>query len=150
MVHGDDFVSLSSPQNCRWLRKVLKSEWDIKERGLLGEDVTDIRILGRILSRTEKGYTLEADPRHAEILIASEGLTDKSNGVVTPGIKADAGDETSKPLDQDSASAYRSKCMRAAYMALDRPDLQYAVKEAARAMAKPTEADLGMVRRIAR
>ena len=150
LVHGDDFVSLSSPQNCRWLRKVLKSEWDIKERGLLGEDVNEIRILGRILSRTEKGYTLEADPRHAEILIASEGLSEKSNGVVTPGIKADAGDEMSKPLDQDCASAYRSKCMRAAYMALDRPDLQYAVKEAARAMAKPTEADLGMVRRIAR
>ena len=53
-------------------------------------------------------------------------------------------------LPADEASQYRALAARANYLALDRPDIQYAVKEAARRMATPTGEDWTLLKRIAR
>jgi len=53
-------------------------------------------------------------------------------------------------LNAEEASRYRGLAARANYMAQDRPDVQYAVKEAARRMASPCEEDWILLKRLGR
>ena len=54
------------------------------------------------------------------------------------------------PLPPGEASQYRALAARANYLALDRPDIQYAVKEIARRMSQPTGEDWKLLKRLAR
>ena len=45
------------------------------------------KVLNRIMRATPQGFELEADPRHAEMVIERLGLQSRK-GVVTPGIDA--------------------------------------------------------------
>ena len=58
------------------------------------------------------------------------------------------GDEP--PLPTQEASVFRALAARANYLAQDRPDVQYAVKEIARRMASPTGHDWALLKRLAR
>ena len=55
----------------------------------------------------------------------------------TPGIKQPKGASV-EPLNAKDRDIYRSNTMRAAYLALDRPELQFSTKELARNMQAPT------------
>ena len=68
----------------------------MKIRGRLGEgpdDDKEIRILNRIVRVLPNGVSYEADPRHAELLAKSLGLTE-CKPVTTPGIKSYVEDES--------------------------------------------------------
>ena len=54
------------------------------------------------------------------------------------------------PLDKAAASMYRSCVARANYLALDRPDIAFAVKEACRDMSAPTTSSWEKIKRIVR
>ena len=146
-VHGDDFVTCGSLKQCRWLRGELEKVWELKNRGALGVEVSEMRILGRLLARYDWGYQWEADPRHAELLCERSGLVESSKGVTTPGAKQE---EDDRKLQCEFARDVRYITMRAAYLALDRPEMMFAVKEAARSAADPTEGTKQQLRRIAR
>ena len=148
-VHGDDFVTAGTLPHCRWFRAEMASTWEIKERGALGYELTEVRILGRVLRRTSAGYELEADSRHARMIREALGFSKESKGVNTPGCKPNI-EEEKTPLGPEETRAYRSVCMRAAYLAVDRPELLYAVKECARRMSAPDTADLVALKRIGR
>ena len=78
----------------------------MKVVGKLGpgeEDTQELRVLNRVLRWTEKGVTYEADPRHAEILVA--GLLGGSRPVTTPGtaaMKSSAEGEKDNEIEDDS------------------------------------------------
>ena len=60
--------------------------------------------------------------------------------VVTPGVKTSALPEEDDPLlDPMAATTFRRLIARANFIAQDRMDIQYAVKEAARGMANPRQ-----------
>ncbi len=76
-----------------------------------------------------------------------------ANILKVSGQAADGGEddqEGSPLLSSSEASRYRALAARANYLALDRPDVQFAVKEIARRMAKPCEADWILLKRLAR
>ena len=109
-----------------------------------------MRILNRIIRWTEAGLRIEADPRHVEILINEMGLNE-SNSVKTPGVKDRERDENNEqPLDRAEASLYRSCVARANYLAQDRADIAYAVKEACRDMANPKANSWEKIKRVVR
>ena len=54
------------------------------------------------------------------------------------------------PMEQQDITKYRGLAARANYLALDRPDLQYAVKEIARRMSSPCGEDWLLLKRLAR
>ena len=64
-----------------------------------------------------------------------------ANGVTTPGENAVRGQQEENEVELGPAEAtnYRSIAARANYLAADRPDIMYAVKELCRGMAKPTK-----------
>ena len=53
-------------------------------------------------------------------------------------------------MEPAEATRYRAIAARLNYLAVDRPDVQYAVKEAARAMSRPKVGDWSMLQRIGR
>ena len=60
-------------------------------------------------------------------------------------------DEPESPLlSSQDATTYRGLAARANYLALDRADIQFAVKEVARRMARPRESDWQLMKRLAR
>ena len=86
---------------------------------------------------TEEGIRYEADQRHAEIIVEGVGLDgSNSRAVNTPGRKGSENIE--EKLGDRQASAYRGFVARANYLAQDRSDIQYAVKELSRTMSAPT------------
>jgi hypothetical protein len=86
-----------------------------------------------------------------EILIKETRLGE-ANIVVTPGAKTNEGKGwlSDAPLDKAAASMYRSCVARANYLALDRPDIAFAVKEACRDMSAPTTASWEKIKRVVR
>ena len=76
MVHGDDFISTGPASSLKWLEKALSAEFKIKTN-LIGPDKGDdkeLKVLNRIIRYTDNGLELEADLRHAEIIVKQLGL----------------------------------------------------------------------------
>ena len=94
-----------------------------------------------------QGIKYEADQRHAEIIIQGLGLGEECKAVSTPGKKQDGDDEE---LGSSQATAYRGFVARANYLAQDRCDIQYAVKELSRSMSKPTKGCWDKLKRLGR
>ena len=99
---------------------------------------------------TPRGVEWEADPRHAELVIRACGVTGAK--VTTPGVKERAEDAETEDIDlgPEEAALYRSVAMRASYLSQDRPDLQFACRELAKGMSKPTERHWMARKRLAR
>ena len=99
--------------------------------------------------------TIEADPGHLEILVDSTGVKDE-RPLTTNGSKDDqekeAGRDLAKgeKLDDNSVSKYRLDVARLNYLAADRPDIAFSVKELARRVSEPTTLDVERVRRLVR
>ena len=161
-VHGDDFTSSGPEEELLWLKAKMEEKFDIKTN-FLGPDVKrhaqEIRILNRVLRWTSDGIEYEADPRHAEIVVEQLGLVG-AKPVVTPGCREEAAEATrddGEPEDDSDnllvgieATMYRGIVARLNYLALDRPDIQYACKEVSRKMSSPREQDWTQVKRIGR
>ena len=78
---------------------------------------------------------------------------EKAKGVTTPGCKEDVDKmlaDMGKPLRPQEATQYRALAARLNYLAMDRPDIQYATKEIARYMASPSEGNWLLIKRMAR
>ena len=126
--------------------------WTIDIRGILGppgsKDVDhSIVILNRLVTWTDKGIELEADPRHVALLIQEVGC--EGSKVSTPLVKERIEEEAlnSEELSEEQATMYRSASMRLAYLSQDRPDLLVLGKELAKGLRKPTQAHFQMLKR---
>ncbi len=86
------------------------------------------------------------------MLIRAEGLLPESRGLSAPGRKQtkEELDREDVPLEHAAASEYRARTARANFMAVDRPDVSYAVKELCRGMSAPTKRDSEALKRLAR
>ena len=113
-----------------------------------------MKILNKIVRWTPSGLELEADPRHAELVIGELGLEPATVSKV-PGVKPSRdGEHAAMSMDdelgREDARRYRAVAARLNYLAPDRVDIGYSVKEAARSMAKPLVGDWDKLKRIGR
>ena len=88
------------------------------------------RLLNRVVRCTPKGWEVEADQRHADLIVQELGLSD-AKGVIPPGENDPRRKEgeNEEELTPDEATRYRAIAARANYLAADRPDLMYSSKE---------------------
>ena len=111
-----------------------------------------LKVLNRIVTwHGHKGITYEADPRHAELVIEQLSLKD-AKIVSTPGTRDEGRTKEvhEETLNEKESTRYRAVIARCNYLAPDRLDIAYAVKELARAMSKPTEGDMQRLKRLGR
>ena len=137
-----------------WFKNRISAKYEIKHNFLGGnpQHEKSIRVLNRVLSWTPEGIQYEADQRHADIVVEQLGLGN-AKGVSTPGSKDDVGKalhDPGLPLQAQDAIEYRALAARLNYLALDRPDLQYATKEIATHMASPSEGHWLLLKRLDR
>ena len=72
LVHGDEYVSSAESSDLDWLQAALEGQYEIKTQRTRPQEGTkqvDANILNRIVRRTHEGYEVEADPRHAELIV---------------------------------------------------------------------------------
>ena len=125
----------------------------IKLRGIFGpnpEDLKEIRILNRVVRWTNKDIECEADDKHAKAIIAELNLCDDSKGSDLPLPKEYEAMEGDLDLDVVQSKEYRRLAMVVNYLALDRPDLQFAAGVLGRTAAKPTERSWANLKRAGR
>lgn len=88
-------------------------------------------MLNRNIRITEQGYAMEADPRHAELIIAQiMGKGSSMHRTVTsPGIDNEdkTRDDNDTKLEGQEANMFRSNAARCLYISLGRPGLQLSV-----------------------
>lgn len=153
MVHGDDFASVSSRQGLDWFLKLLEERFEVKTArvGPDDDELKEARVLNRIVRYTAEGWEYEPDQRHAE-LIVEEMQMGSAKSVETPGEKMKEWEREAKAekLESEKATKYRQVAARANYMAQDRPDVMFAVKEICRGMSQPTSGDWDKLKRLAR
>ena len=160
LVHGDDFLALGDQEALDELDSTLRSAYELKRLGMLGDEDGDDRaahFLNRLIRiRMHEGQSavfLEPDRRHVEVLVRHLGMVN-AKGTETPDIKKSVEQQlleaNSPPLAREAASLYRSSVMRAAYLSQDRPDLSHAVKNLSRKMVTPTEAAMQDLKRLCR
>ena len=153
-MHGDDYFSAGPREGLNWLKKELSKASEIKSQhiGPHEDSVREGKVLNRIIRCTTKGYELEADARHAELII--EQMGEHARGTLTsPGIdtpEPEEGSPEKELLNKDEASLYRGIAARCNYLANDRPDLQFSVKEACREMSAPMKSSWNKLVRIAK
>ena len=131
----------------------MEDRYELTESGRLGpgpQDNKEVKILNRVVRWTPQGVEYEADPRHVEQIIRDLELVG-AKSVTTPGLKPTFEQAChSKLLHQGKLRPFRAIAARANYLAMDRPDIQYAAKEICRWMAAPTEASVVALKRLGR
>ena len=150
LVRGADYCSAGAGSDLDWLEAVLAKKYEIKSqrigRGKAKdgkEKPAEGQVLNRVVRRTDRGFGLEADLRHAELIVEQLGLQD-AKIVSTPGVDmpvvggAEKIDEDEEPLPPAESTMFRGIAARCNYLQPDRPDIQYAVKECCRLMFCPT------------
>ena len=128
-------------------------------------------ILGRTLALRHWGIEYEPDQQHVSRALKALGLTG-AKGVETPGTDNVGGPKASEiseprktakwhgPLEEvneeddlvtgEELKLFQSVAARFNFLAMDRPDLLYSVKELMRKMASPRAQDLTALKRVAR
>ena len=162
LVHGDDFAAVGSEEDLAWLNGVLNERYTARwEATIGGDEEGSAFFLNRLIRYKPDGadaggerFEIEADARHADILINAFGFNDKTKGIDTPEEKLtdkEFVEELKQPvLDDEQTSQYRSMVMRLAYMSTDRPDLAHTVKRLASAMKGPKANDWARLKRAVR
>ena len=153
VVHGGDFTLLGWGHQLDWFLDKIGSEYEVKQIriGPAPADGKAVRILNRVLQWTDHGLEWEADQRHSELIVRHCNLDERSKAVVTPGEKREFEDRESSPdLTYEEAHRFRAIVARGNYLAQDRSDVQFAVKELPRRMSAPKECDWMSAKRLGR
>ena len=76
LVHGDDYVSAGAYADLDWLEAQLAAAYEIQTQrlGLKSGWERQGKVLNRVVSCDENGWRLEADPRHAELVVEQLGV----------------------------------------------------------------------------
>lgn len=153
-MHGDDYVSIGSPEALKWMQAKLENKYQVKTQLLRPgkEHSQQLEVLNRIIPwHDHRGITYEADPRHAELVIEQLGPKDASI-VSTPSTREEGHtkEDSRELVNEKQATKYRAVIALCNFMGPDRPDIAYAVKDLARAMSKPTDGDVQRSKRLGR
>jgi len=140
-VYREDFMLFGAEYHLDWYKQQIMEvyELDLKARLRPQEgDTKTVRVLNIFLEWKHDGIYMEADPRHAEILIQQLDLGDTvplaaPNERLNPQQLAD---EDMKELDNQDASLCGTIVPRGNYLSTDRSDIRYEVEELARRMEK--------------
>ena len=108
-----------------------------------------ILFLGRVIVRTARGYSVEANPKYTRDVIAVLGVQ-HSRPVVTPSVKRTPTTESVVELENEKRAVFRTAVEKLLCMCQERADIMYSVKETAKKIFCPTESDEMNVKRIGR
>ena len=153
LVHGDDYVASGASKDIDWFKAELEKAYEIQTQhiGFGAGRPREGKVLNRIIRCTDIGYEVEADPRHAELVIEQMEVAE-DKGVATPGVSGTEEDdqEDDTELQGEQVRMFRGIAARLNYLGPDRPDALFCIKEGCREMQKPTTGSWRRMKRIAK
>ena len=105
--------------------------------------------LERVIERTARGYSVEANPKYIRNVINVLGL-EEARPVLTLSVKRTPTTESLVELDGERRAMYITVVGKLLYMCQERAYVMYSVKETARKITCPTESDEMNLKRIVR
>ena len=148
LIHHIDDVRRAGPKEAvNHLVEVEMPKHCEVQAGELESEGTAVEYLGRTKVRTKDAIITIPDEKHIKAVIAAAGISARDCSEV-PSKQLKNLLET-EPLGEADAKLYRSAVGSAIYLSLDRREIQYAVKEAARHMSQPRKCDMQAVKTLA-
>ena len=140
-VHGGDSTVSGPEEDFKWLETFIAARWEIKATilGPEGHHAQEMNVLNRSIRWTARGLEYEADQRHRQVVLKELEL-EHCKPVTTPWGPQEQGclrEDTGGLLSGTEATKFRAVVARLNYLAMDRPDIQYATKECSKRMAHP-------------
>ena len=90
-----------------------------------------IFFLGRVIERTTRGYSVEANPKYIRDVITILSL-EEAKPVTTASMKRTPTTESLVELENERRAMYRTVVGKLLYMCQERADIMYSVRETAR------------------
>ena len=150
-VHwGDDFIFGIPDDRADDLERLMREVFKVKICERIGPGfLTSVDFLHRKVGWNGEGFSWTHDPKHTLAMADGFGFNGKKQleqtkwkVTVAPGSKTVGKGlrDSADGLDEQETQQYRSLVGTALYVGQDRPETQYATKEAARFMSGPTRA----------
>ena len=112
---------------------------------------SETKFLGSLLIKTERGFLVKPLAKLFDSLLLSCAGLEKCNPVHSPGVRSESRLPDEKPLlDSAEHSLYRTIVGKLMFIAAERPDIQFCVKECARGVQSPSSRDMQRAMRICR
>ena len=121
---------------------------DVEELSDLGGNPSILRAHSRKPRRQPRTTSRAANLNIQSTSVDVNALVAAAKPSIAP--EADPDDEDETELTGEEARLFRGVAARLNYVGLDRPDMQFAVKEAARLMSSPRRCDRRILRNISR
>ena len=141
-VHVDDGLMFGPKNEVLKLDELLSKQVLMRITGRMEKTSDKFYFLGRVIERTARGYSVEANAKYIRNVINVLGL-EEAKPVMTP-------TESLVELEGERRAMYRTVVGKFLYMCQERPDVMYSVKETARKITCPTESDEMNLKRIVR
>ena len=151
-THGDDTLTEGEMEALDVLDQQLMADMDVKPLGRVGPDgMENILYLKRTIRWTGAGFAWIGDNRHVDKAVEALGLSD-AKPAETPGSKATGKNarDAAEPLPASEAKVFQSVAGLVNFIAVDRPDIQFAVKGVLGDMVKPLQISMLRLKRIVR
>ena len=148
-VHVDDGLMVGPKNEVLKLVELLSKQVLMRIAGRMEKTGDKIYFLGRVIERTARGYSVEANPKYIQNVINVLGL-EEAKPVMTPSVKRTPTTESLVELEGERRAMYRTVVGKLLYMCQERADVMYSVKETARKITCPTESDEMNPKRIVR
>ena len=148
-VHVDDGLMFGPKNEVLKLVELLSKQVLMRITGRMEKTGDKIYFLGRVIERTARGYSVEANPKYIRNVINVLGL-EEAKPVMTPSVKRTPTTESLVELEGERRAMYRTVVGKLLYMCQERADVMYSVKETARKITCPTESDEMNLKRIVR
>ena len=137
LVHGDVFFFTAGRREGRkHALSLLRGAYELSKVVTLGLESSQSRtvsFLGRTVTLRQWGIEYEPDQQHVYRALKALGLTD-AGGVATPGTD-DVGGPKASQITEMRRTAKWHDLPEEVFLAMDRPDLLYSVKDLMRKMA---------------
>ena len=147
-IHMDDVYGCGPPEKVKEIMTSVVSEvimkWEMHEKGTTFSHLKKVRTLspdGRMF--------IQPDPKHIDTVVKLLGLGE-SKPAPTPGVSGGSSVAEGSPLEEAEAKIYRSCTGILMYVAPERPDAQYCIRELTKAMKEPTTKDKQSLVRVVR
>ena len=148
-VHVDDGLMFGPKSEVLKLVELLSKQVLMRITGRMEMTGDKIYFLGRVIERTARGYSVEANPKYIQNVMNVLGL-EEAKPVMTPSVKRTPTTESLVELEGERRAMYRTVVGKLLYMCQERADIMYSVKETARKITCPTESDEMNLKRIVR
>ena len=148
-VHVDDGLMFGPKSEVLKLVELLSKQVLMRITGRMEKTGDKFYFLGRVIERTARGYSVEANPKYIQNVMNVLGL-EEAKPVMTPSVKRTPTTESLVELEGERRAVYRTVVGKLLYMCQQRADVMYSVKETARKITCPTESDEMNLKRIVR